>query len=107
GITAKEPSPQFPKVPSMVQLLGPKLDISYWHALFAPAGTPRPIVDKLNAVLQGMMDDAAIVQSWADTGVAPYPKQQRSPQAAQALLHSEIVRWGEVVRANNIQAPTQ
>jgi len=107
GITASEPSPQFPNVPSMVQVLGPKLDISYWHALFAPAGTPAPIIARLNAVLQGVMDDPAIVKSWADTGVLPYPKAQRSPQAAQALLHSEIVRWGEVVRANNIQAPTQ
>ena len=107
GITAKEPSPQFPGVSSIVQVLGPKLEISYWHALFAPTGTPRPIIDKLNAVLQGVMDDPAIVKAWADTGVAPYPMAQRSPQAAQALLHSEIVRWGEVVRANNIQAPTQ
>ena len=40
----------------------------------------RPIVDKLNAVLQGVMDDPAIVKAWADTGVAPYPKDQRSPR---------------------------
>jgi len=106
GITAKEQSPLFPNVTSFVQQLGPKLEILYWHALFVPAGTPKTIVDKLNAVLQGVMDDPAIVKAWADTGVAPYPKDQRSPQAAQALLHSEIVRWGQVVRDNNIQ-PTE
>jgi hypothetical protein len=49
------------------------------------------------------MDDPAIVKSWADTGVAAYPKEQRSPQAAQALLHSEIARWGQVVRDNDIK----
>jgi tripartite-type tricarboxylate transporter receptor subunit TctC len=103
GITAKQKSPQFPGAPSMVQELGPKLEISYWHALLAPAGTPKPVIDKLNAVLQGVMDDPAIVKAWADTGVAPYPKDQRSPQAAQALLRSEIARWGQVVRDNNIQ----
>jgi hypothetical protein len=37
----------------------------------------------------------------------PYPKDQRSPQAAQALLHSEIARWAQVVRENNIQPPGQ
>src|SRR5215467_1099963 len=42
GITAREPSPLFPGVPSFVQELGPKLEILYWHALFAPAGTPQP-----------------------------------------------------------------
>ena len=103
GITAKEKSPLFPKADSFVQELGPKLEILYWHALFAPAGTPQPIVDKLNAVLQGVMDDPAIVKSWADTGVAAYPKEQRSPQAAQALLRGEIARWGQVVRDNDIK----
>ncbi len=102
GITAKAKSARFPNVASMVQELGPNLEISYWHAMLAPAGTPKPIVDKLNAVLLGVMDDPAIVKAWADTGVAPYPKHQRSPDAAQALLRSEIARWGEVVRANNI-----
>jgi tripartite-type tricarboxylate transporter receptor subunit TctC len=107
GITAKEKSAQFPNVASMVQELGPNLEISYWHAMLAPAGTPKPIVDKLNAVLQGVMDDPAIVKAWADTGVAPYPKHQRSPDAARALLRSEIARWGQVVRANNIQPALQ
>jgi tripartite-type tricarboxylate transporter receptor subunit TctC len=103
GITAKEKSPLFPKAESFVQELGPKLEILYWHALFVPAGTPKSTVDKLNGVLQGVMDDPAIVKSWADTGVAPYPKDQRSPQAAQALLRSEIARWSQVVRENDIK----
>ena len=54
-----------------------------------------------------IMADPAIVKSWADTGVAPYPKDQRSPAAARALLKSEIARWGQVVRDNNIQAQMQ
>jgi hypothetical protein len=53
------------------------------------------------------MADPAIVKSWADTGVVPYPKDQRSPAAARALLKSEIARWGQVVRDNNIQAQMQ
>src|SRR5437763_14362109 len=47
GITAEKKSPQFPTADSFVQELGPKLEILYWHALFAPAGTPTAIVDKL------------------------------------------------------------
>jgi tripartite-type tricarboxylate transporter receptor subunit TctC len=105
GITAKEPSALFPNVPSFVAALGPKLEIFYWHALFVPAATPKPVIDKLNAVLQGVMDDPAIVKAWAYTGVTPYPKDQRSPQAAQALLRSEIMRWSQVVRENDIKAP--
>jgi tripartite-type tricarboxylate transporter receptor subunit TctC len=106
GITAKEPSALLANVPSFVQEFGPKLEILYWHALFVPGGTPKAIIDRLNAVLQGVMDDPATVKAWAETGVAPYPKDQRSPQAAQTLLHSEIVRWSQVVLDNNIQ-PTE
>jgi tripartite-type tricarboxylate transporter receptor subunit TctC len=107
GITAKEKSPLFPNVASFVQELGPKLEIYYWHALFVPAGTPQPAIDKLSAVLAQVMDDPAILKAWADTGVAPYGKDQRSPQAAQRLLRSEIARWSQVVRENNIQPPAQ
>src|SRR5262245_34387908 len=103
GITSKATSPQFPGVASFVDALGPKLEILYWHALFVPAGTPQPVVDKLSAVLLGVMDDPAVVKAWAETGVAPFARDQRSPQAAQTLLHSEIARWSQVVRENNIQ----
>jgi tripartite-type tricarboxylate transporter receptor subunit TctC len=106
GITSKAMSPQFPGVASFVDTLGPKLEILYWHALFVAAGTPNPVVDKLSGVLLGVMDDPAIVKAWAATGVAPFAKDQRSPQAAQMLLKNEIVRWGQVVRDNNIQ-PTE
>ncbi len=43
------------------------------------------------------------MKAWADTGVAPYAKDQRSPQAGQALLRSEIARWSQVVRDNDIK----
>jgi tripartite-type tricarboxylate transporter receptor subunit TctC len=107
GITAKQPSAQFPTATSFVQELGPKLEILYWHALFAPAGTPDAIVEKLSSALQEIMADPAILKFWSDTGVAPYPKDQRSPAAARALLTSEIARWGQVVRDNKIQTPGQ
>lgn len=107
GITAKEKSPQFPTAASFMAELGPKLEILYWHALFAPAGTPEAVIEKLNAAVQEIMGDPALIKSWADTGVAPYPKEQRSPAAARDLLKSEIARWGQVVRDNNIQAQMQ
>jgi tripartite-type tricarboxylate transporter receptor subunit TctC len=105
GITAKEKSPDLPTADSFVKAFGPKLEILYWHALFAPAATSAEVVNKLNATLQEIISDPAIVKSWADTGVSPYPKDQRSVAAARTLLKSEIARWGQVVRDNNIQGP--
>jgi putative tricarboxylic transport membrane protein len=103
GVTAKDTYPQFPGAVAMAAELGPKLEVFYWHALFAPAGTPGAIIEKLNGVVQSVLADSALMKSWADTGVTPYPENERSPQAAQALFKSEIARWGEVVRENNIQ----
>jgi len=103
GITAKETYRQFPGAASLVAELGPKLEIFYWHALFAPAATSNSTIGKLNAVLGGVLEDPALVKSWADIGVSPYPENERSPQAAQALMRAEVARWSEVVRENKIQ----
>src|SRR5216684_2923170 len=56
GVTAKESYAQFPGVASFVDEYGPKLEIQYWHALFAPAATPKAAIEKLNTVLQGVLD---------------------------------------------------
>jgi tripartite-type tricarboxylate transporter receptor subunit TctC len=104
AVTAKEPMAQVPQAVSMVAALGPKLEILYWNALFAPAGTPDAIIAKLNNVVNDAIKDPAIARSFAATGVTAYPEAQRTPQAAKALFHSEIERWGEVVRVNGINA---
>jgi tripartite-type tricarboxylate transporter receptor subunit TctC len=106
GITSKEPSAQFPGVPSFVAAYGPKLEISFWHIMLAPGGTPRPIVDTLNAAVQEALADPEILKAWAASGMAPYPTAQRTPEGAAAYLKQQIVHWGTVVRDNKIEAPT-
>jgi len=103
GITSKARSPRFPSAASFVDALGPKLEILYWHALFVPAGTPKGVIDKLSGVLLGVLDDPAMIKAWAETGVAPFAKEERSPEAAHKLMQSEVARWSQVVRENNIQ----
>src|SRR5215510_3698553 len=62
GITSKEPSPQFPGVPSFVAAYGPKLNIDFWQIMLAPAHTPKPIVDTLVGAVQEAMTDPAILK---------------------------------------------
>jgi len=102
GITTKEKSPQFPTADSFVEVFGPKFEIQYWQALFAPAGTPAAVIDKLNSALQEVVSDPAILKTWAAEGVSAFPKDERSPAAGRAILKSEIARWGQVIRDNNI-----
>jgi tripartite-type tricarboxylate transporter receptor subunit TctC len=102
GVTANEKLPEFPTADSFPGLLGPKLDVVYWQAMFAPAGTPEAVIDTLNGALQKTVTDPAIVKTWAAQDVSVFPADQRSPAAAGAFLRSEIVRWGKVIRDNNI-----
>jgi tripartite-type tricarboxylate transporter receptor subunit TctC len=102
GVTQKAKMPEFPNAESMVELLGPKLEVQYWQALFAPSGTPPAIVNKLNAALEDVVTDPAILKMWADTSVAAFPKEMRSPVAGDKFLKSEIARWGKVVKDNDI-----
>ena len=107
GIASQQHSDLFPGVPILAQQLGPQLEIQFWHLLLAPAGTPQPIVDKLNRTLQEILTDPAVVKVWDEQGVTTYPPDERTPAAAKALLKSEIERWGKIIRDNNIQAPVQ
>ena len=89
----------------MVQALGPKLEAQFWQALFAPATTPEPVLDRLNAALREAMRDPALLKAWGDTGVLGYADQYRTLAGAKALFHAEVERWGEVIRANKIEGP--
>ncbi len=102
GITSNEPLPQLPNVASFPQMFGPKLDLQYWQALFAPSATPDVVVSTLNSALEQVVAEPALLKIWAGEGVSVFPKDQRSPEAGRAIMKSEIARWGEVIRANNI-----
>jgi len=102
AVISKKPFDGLPKLKTMTQLGYEKLDIDFWHMLLAPAGTPRPIVNKLNAALRTALADAKLRKTFNDGGMDLYPDDQETPEAANALLKSEIKLWGEVVRANHI-----
>jgi tripartite-type tricarboxylate transporter receptor subunit TctC len=81
-----------------------KLDLDFWHALFAPAGTPRPTIDRLNTALRAALADAKVQKIFADGGMDLFPAAQETPEAAGEMLTSQIKLWGDVIRANNISA---
>ena len=93
-----------PQLKTMGELGYKNLDIDFWHMLLAPAGTPRPIIDKLNAALRTALADANVRKTYAEGGMDEYPPDEETPEAASALLKREVKRWGDVIRANNIVA---
>jgi tripartite-type tricarboxylate transporter receptor subunit TctC len=91
-----------PDLPTMGELGYKKLDIDFWHMLLAPAGTPRPIIDKLNTALRAALADAKVDKTFADGGMDLFAPGEETPEAASALLKREIKLWGEVIRDNHI-----
>src|SRR5579862_1047945 len=93
-----------PDLPTFGELGYKKLDVDFWHMLLVPRGTPKPIVDKINAALRTALNDPKVKKLFADGGMDEYPPDKQTPEAAAALLKSEIALWGEVVRDNHIAA---
>ena len=91
-----------PGLPTMGELGYKKLDVDFWHMLLAPAGTPRPIVDKLNSALRAALADAKVDKTFAEGGMDLYQEDEETPEAASALLKREIKLWGDVIRTNHI-----
>jgi tripartite-type tricarboxylate transporter receptor subunit TctC len=93
-----------PDLPTMGELGYKKLELDFWHMLLAPAGTPRPIVDRLNAALRDALADARVKRTFIEGGMDLFPPGEETPEAAAALLKRELKLWGDVIRANNITA---
>jgi tripartite-type tricarboxylate transporter receptor subunit TctC len=93
-----------PDLPTMGEVGYRKLDLDFWHMLLAPTGTPRPIVDRLNAALRHALADARVRKTFEEGGMDLFAPEEQTPEAASALLKREIKLWGEVIRANNIAA---
>jgi tripartite-type tricarboxylate transporter receptor subunit TctC len=104
ALIGRKPFAGLPQLKTMGQLGYKKLDVDFWRMLLAPAGTPRPIVDKLNAALRAGLADDKLRKTFTDGGMDLYQPDQETPEAASALLKREIKLWGHVIRANYIAA---
>ena len=91
-----------PAVPHFVETGYRTLDLPFWQTLFAPAGTPRPVIDRLNAALREALSNPRVLDAFEKNGIEAYPAAEQTPEAAMTLLKREVKRWGDVVRAHNM-----
>jgi len=95
GVTSAERSPAAPDIPTLAESGLPGFDVTSWTGLFAPAGTPRTIIDRLNAETRRIAQDKAYVEQLETTGTYPATS---TPEALGAFMRTEITRWTEVVK---------
>jgi tripartite-type tricarboxylate transporter receptor subunit TctC len=95
AVTTAKRIPQLPEVPTMQEAGVPGYEASVWLALLAPAGTPKDIVNKLNAEIAKLMNTPDTKKALYDAGVEPTPS---TPEAMSEYMVKEMDRWGKVVK---------
>lgn len=98
--TGREVSPFMPEVPTAIGQGLDDFQVSSWFGLLAPAGTPQPILDKLNAELNKALQSQKVKDALALQGVDPKPS---TPAEASKLIESEITKWGDLIKASGIK----
>jgi tripartite-type tricarboxylate transporter receptor subunit TctC len=104
GVASKGTFASYPNLPSLVRSGFADMDIPYWQGMFAPAATPKTILEKLNAALRLALADPKLIRNYEHTDFSVFPEREQTIAAANSFLHQEIVRWGQVVRTNHIEA---
>lgn len=100
AITSKKRSPLLPNVPSFAELGYPKVEVLNWQGLIVPKGTPKAIIDKLNAAANEALKDPGIREIMLSQG---NEIGGGSPAEFAALIKSESAKWSAVVKAANIK----
>jgi tripartite-type tricarboxylate transporter receptor subunit TctC len=100
GITSKDRSPLSPDIPTMAEQGFPELVAVNWWGVFVPAGTPRPIVEKLNADLVKVLADPDLKKRYADLGVEPVSS---TPEFLADFVRAEAARYAKLIKEAGIK----
>jgi tripartite-type tricarboxylate transporter receptor subunit TctC len=96
--------PQSPNTPTMIESGVPGLSISFWHGLWTTKGTPKDIVDRLDAAVMAALADPGVRQRLETLGQVIFPRDQQNPAALAAYHQAELDKWWPVIKAAGIKA---
>jgi tripartite-type tricarboxylate transporter receptor subunit TctC len=104
AVTTKTRVASLPNVPTMHEAGLPNFEIVIWHGLYAPKGTPKPVIDQLTKALQVAIKDATVKQRFADLGAESVVEKRATPEAHKAFLKAEIDKWGPIIKKAGVYA---
>jgi tripartite-type tricarboxylate transporter receptor subunit TctC len=98
GVTTAKRVPSLPDLPTLQEQGLKGFEVSVWHALYAPKGTPQPVIDTLVKALQAALKDQTLIQRFADLGTEPAPAERATPAYLEKFLAAEIAKWGPIIK---------
>lgn len=98
GVSSPDVSPALPDVPVASKVGAPDYKLSIWNAIFAPKGTPQPVIDKLAAALDKTLQDPQVAKRLETLGGTVPPVAERGPAYLGKLLGEDIAQWDPVLR---------
>ena len=101
AVIAPQRLPALPEVPTVAEAGLPGFEVTTWYGILAPAGTPRPIITRLNAEIVKAMHSPEMKERLAGIGTDPVTS---SPEEFAAFIQAEIAKWGDVIRKANLRA---
>ena len=104
GVTTRKRVASLPDVPTLSEAGLPNFEISAWHGLYAPKGTPKAVIDTLAKALQEALKDPTVKLRFAELGTEPVEEKRATPEALRAHLKAEIDKWGPIIKKAGIYA---
>jgi tripartite-type tricarboxylate transporter receptor subunit TctC len=103
AVMAKTRAAAAPEIPTVDEAGLPGLYEPVWHGMWAPKGTPREILSKLNKAVVEALADATVRRRLADLGQESFPSEQQTPEALGAFHKAEIEKWWPIVKAAGVK----
>jgi tripartite-type tricarboxylate transporter receptor subunit TctC len=104
AVTTKKRVPSLPDVPTAHEAGLPNFEVVVWHGLYAPKGTPKPVVATLTKAMQAAIKDPAVKQRFAELGAESVPEERATPEAHRSYLKAEIEKWGPIIKKAGVYA---
>jgi tripartite-type tricarboxylate transporter receptor subunit TctC len=103
GVAAEARLSRAPDIPTVDQAGLPGFHMSLWHGLWAPKGTPKPVIDRLHAAVLDALADPATRTKLAEAGQEIFPRERQNPTALGSLQKAEIEKWWPIIKASGFK----
>jgi tripartite-type tricarboxylate transporter receptor subunit TctC len=99
GVTTRNRIKALPDAPTLSEGGLKDFEVIVWHGVYAPKGTPKPVIEKMNAAVRTALKDPDVAKRMADLGAEIAPDSKLSPEGLQSWLKAEIDKWGPIIKA--------